>query len=206
MDTLIKSVERLADQKLDLLLPSQGRAIQNPPTQLKTYHKKLTVFRESYVRGYKVFESTEQDRDSFSKPTAVPLISQVTPHLYKLSHKTKGKNFAIIISDNGKGLILDCGLFPKSMLEEIIVKSFKNGVNIRKTNGPWAPQGTHKKKNMFRVCFFKDLRSQDSLWAPISSPFEHSVSVFVLAVSKMCPKQCFIDFGFILRGIVGDMF
>ena len=121
VDTLIKSVERLADQKLDLLLPSQGRSIQNPPMQLKTYQKKLTAFRESYVRGYKVFESSEQDRDSFSKPTAVPLISQVTPHLYKLSHKTKGKNFAIIISDNGKGLILDCGLFPKSMLEEIIV-------------------------------------------------------------------------------------
>lgn len=121
VDTLIKSVELLTDQELDLVLPSQGESIQNPRTQLKAYHQKLTAFRQSYVRGYKVFESTEQDRDSFSKPTVVPLISQVTPHLYKLSHKTKGKNFAIIISDNGKGLILDCGLFPKSMLEEIIV-------------------------------------------------------------------------------------
>lgn len=121
VDTLINSVEQLTDQKLDLLLPSQGQSIPNPPTQLKTYHKKLTTFRESYVRGYNVFDSKEQDRDSYSQPTAVPLISQVTPHLYKLSHKTKGKNFAMIISDNGKGLILDCGLFPESMLEEIIV-------------------------------------------------------------------------------------
>ncbi|MDA1056160.1 MAG: MBL fold metallo-hydrolase [Planctomycetota bacterium] len=63
----------------------------------------------------------EQDRDAISTPTKVPLINQVTPHLYKLSHQTQGKNFAIIVSDNGRGLILDCGLFPKAMLEEIIV-------------------------------------------------------------------------------------
>lgn len=121
IDTLITSVALLVDQKLDLLLPSHGPTIRNPPSQLATYHKKLKAFRQRYVRGYSVFDSTEKERDSISKPTAVPLINQVTPHLYKLSHKTKGKNFAIIVSDNGKGLILDCGLFPKSMLEEIIV-------------------------------------------------------------------------------------
>ncbi|MEK6258359.1 MAG: MBL fold metallo-hydrolase [Planctomycetota bacterium] len=121
IDTLIKSVELLSEQRLDLVLPSHGPVIQNPQSQLETYRTKLAAFRQSYVRGYPVFDSTEQDRDSISKPTAVPLISQVTPHLYKLSHKTQGKNFAIIVSDNGRGLILDCGLFPKAMLEEIIV-------------------------------------------------------------------------------------
>ena len=121
IDTLIKSVELLMEQKLDLALPSQGPAILNPQTQLETYRQKLTAFRQSYVRGYPVFDSKEEERDSISKPTAVPLINQVTPHLYKLSHKTPGKNFAIIVSDNGRGLILDCGLFPKTMLEEIIV-------------------------------------------------------------------------------------
>ena len=121
IDTLIKSVELLIEQKLDLALPSQGPAILNPQAQLETYRQKLTAFRQSYVRGYPVFDSKEEERDSISKPTAVPLINQVTPHLYKLSHKTQGKNFAIIISDNGRGLILDAGLFPKAMLEEIIV-------------------------------------------------------------------------------------
>ncbi len=121
IDTLIDSVKLLEQQQLDLMLPSHGPVITRPQTQLDTYRKKLTRFRGSYVRGYPVFDSTEEERDPISKPTAVPLISQVTPHLYKLSHKTKGKNFAIIISDNGHGLILDCGLFPKSMLEEIIV-------------------------------------------------------------------------------------
>jgi len=121
IDTLIASVQLLTDQQLSLALPSHGPAIRNPPAQLKTYREKLKIFRESYVRGYPVFDTSEQDRDSFSKPTAVPLISQVTPHLYKLSHKTQGKNFAIIVSDNGKGLVLDCGLFPESMLDEILL-------------------------------------------------------------------------------------
>jgi glyoxylase-like metal-dependent hydrolase (beta-lactamase superfamily II) len=121
IDALTSSVELLLEQRLDLALPSRGPTILKPQLQLESYRKKLATFRKSYIRGYPVFESTEQERDSISKPTKVPLISQVTPHLYKLSHKTKGKNFAIIVSDNGKGLILDCGLFPESMLEEIIV-------------------------------------------------------------------------------------
>ncbi len=121
IDALIASVELLSDQRLDLALPSHGPPIMNAQAQLETYQAKLAAFRKSYVRGYPVFDSTEQDRDSISKPTAVPLISQVTPHLYKLSHKTQGKNFAIIVSNNGHGLVLDCGLFPETMLDEIIL-------------------------------------------------------------------------------------
>ncbi|MBC7818203.1 MAG: MBL fold metallo-hydrolase [Planctomycetaceae bacterium] len=136
IDTLIKSVELLIEQKFDLALPSQGPAILNPQTQLEAYRKKLAAFRQSYVRGYPVFDSKEQDRDSISKPTAVPHINQVTPHLYKLSHKTQGKNFAIIISDNGRGLILDAGLFPKAMLEEIIV-GLRTHMGLKEIDAFW---------------------------------------------------------------------
>jgi len=121
IDTLLGSVDQLIAQQPTLMLPEQGPAIRNPAEQLAQYKKKLTTFRASYVRGYNVFDSTEEERDSISTPTKVPLISQVTPHLYKLSHKTKGKNFAILISDSGRGLILDAGLFSKEMLEEIIL-------------------------------------------------------------------------------------
>lgn len=136
VDTLIASVKQLIDQRLDLVLPSQGPAIRNPQKQLETYRKKLTTFRQSYIRGYPVFNSTEQERDSISKPTKVPLISQVTPHLYKLSHKTKGKNFAIIVSDNGKGLILDCGLFPESMLDKIIL-GMREHLGLKQIDAFW---------------------------------------------------------------------
>lgn len=121
IDTLIDSVDMLIAERPDLILPSHGPAIHSPVEQLEAYRRKLTVFRGSYVRGYNVFDSTEAERDPVSTPTEVPLISQVTPHLFKLSHRTKGKNFAIIISDRGHGLVLDAGLFSQEMLEEIIV-------------------------------------------------------------------------------------
>ena len=41
-------------------------------------------------------------------------MNRVTPHLYKLNPKTLGKNFSIIISDNGRGLILDSDSSPSS--------------------------------------------------------------------------------------------
>lgn len=120
IDTLLSSVSRLMTARPDVLLPSHGPIIRRASNQLTRYQQKLVEFRAGYVRGYPVFDSTEQDRDSISRPTAVPLISKVTPHLYKLSHQTQGRNFAIIVSDSGKGLILDCGLLPESQLEEII--------------------------------------------------------------------------------------
>ncbi len=136
IDTLIDSVSLLIDQQLDRAFPSHGPAIEDPQSQLAIYREKLAVFRESYVRGYPVFDSTEEDRDSISTPTAVPLINQVTPHLYKLSHQTQGKNFAIIVSDSGKGLILDCGLFPKPTLEEIIV-GMREHLGLKQIDAFW---------------------------------------------------------------------
>jgi glyoxylase-like metal-dependent hydrolase (beta-lactamase superfamily II) len=136
IDTLLASVDGLIAEKVNMVLPSQGPVIKNPQEQLQTYREKLEKFRESYIRGYPVFKTTEQDRDSISKPTAVPLLSQVTPHLYKLSHKTQGKNFAIIVADNGHGLILDCGLFPKEMLEEIIL-GLREHMGLKQIDAFW---------------------------------------------------------------------
>lgn len=122
LDALIDSVDQLIQKKPNLVLPRQGPVIKNPAAQLPSYHAKLKAFRPHYLRGYQVFNAPPEDRDSISKATPVPLINQVTPHLYKLSPKNNpGKNFAIIVSDKGKGLVLDCGLFPKDTLEQIIV-------------------------------------------------------------------------------------
>jgi glyoxylase-like metal-dependent hydrolase (beta-lactamase superfamily II) len=122
IDTLLMSVARLRElaPAPDLLLPSHGPAIRNPVEQLDAYLAKLGQFRQSYVRGYNVFDAPPEERDPISTPTAIPWINQVTPHLYKLNHEMPGKNFAIIIADSGHGLILDAGLFPVERLEEII--------------------------------------------------------------------------------------
>lgn len=121
IDVLLSSVELLRKQDFDLALPSHGPAITKPREQFSKYHEKLTEFRKNYIRGYPVFEIKAPASDPISKPTPIPLINQVTPHLYKLSHKLPGKNFAIIISDRGRGLILDAGLFPEAQLDEIVL-------------------------------------------------------------------------------------
>jgi len=136
IDVLIGSVGDLIKENLHIACPSHGPIINHAHQQFRTYEEKLKTFRASYIRGYPVFDSTEEQRDSYSKPTKVPLISQVTPHLYKLSHETKGKNFAIIISDSGRGLILDAGLFPETMLEEIIV-GLRKHMGLKEIDAFW---------------------------------------------------------------------
>ncbi|MCA9046947.1 MAG: MBL fold metallo-hydrolase, partial [Planctomycetaceae bacterium] len=93
-------------------------------------------FRASYVRGYPVFDKAVELRDPISTPTPVPHINQVTPHLYKLSHQHQGRNFAIIISDTGHGLVLDAGLFPRAVLEEIIV-GLREHMGLKEIDAFW---------------------------------------------------------------------
>jgi glyoxylase-like metal-dependent hydrolase (beta-lactamase superfamily II) len=136
IDTLTESVASVLEQKPDVLMPSQGPVINHAQDQLRQYGRRLTKFRERYVRGYPVFDKTESKRDPLSKPTKVPLLNQVTPHLYKLDHTMQGRNFSIIISDNGHGLILDCGLFPETTLEQIIV-GMREHLGLKQIDAVW---------------------------------------------------------------------
>lgn len=121
LDALIESVDRLIKLDLSWAFPSQGPPIANVQQQLKTYHQKLVDFRPDYLRGYPVKNLTQRAKpDSHVKPTPIPQIVQVTPHLYKFSDLLAGKNFAIIIADSGRGLLLDCGIFPETLLHELI--------------------------------------------------------------------------------------
>jgi glyoxylase-like metal-dependent hydrolase (beta-lactamase superfamily II) len=136
IDVLQESVDRLMKTEIDLLLPAYGPSVGNPREQLTTYREKLANFRASYLRGYPVFDLPRKDRDPVSTPTAVPGLSQVTPHLYKLHDSEKGWNFAIIISDEGRGLILDCGLLPREMLEELIV-GMRQHLGLKQIDAFW---------------------------------------------------------------------
>lgn len=121
LDTLIESVQRLRDLNPRLALPSQGPVIERATEQLGAYHQKLTAFRPDYVRGYPVNNLTQRAKvDPHVKPTPIPQIVQVTPHLYKFSDQLAGKNFAILIADSGRALLLDCGIFPELLLHELV--------------------------------------------------------------------------------------
>ena len=136
VDALIGSVERLIKEDIDIALPTQGPVVRHADDQFATYLKKLQSFRAQYVRGYPVFDKDIAKRDPISQLTPVPHINRVTPHLYKLSHLHPGRNFAIIVSDNGRGLVLDCGLFPKQVLEEIVV-GMREHMGLKQIDAFW---------------------------------------------------------------------
>lgn len=136
IDALSASVNRLMELKPDLAFATQGPVIRNAEQQLKTYQAKLTDFRADYVRGYPVESLTKAGRHPAIKPCAVRNLAQVTPHLYMLDEKMAGKNFAIIISDKGRGLLLDCGLFPESTLGRL-VDDMKEHLGLKQIDACW---------------------------------------------------------------------
>lgn len=121
IDVLLESVDKLSARQPTLMLATQGPVIEQAETQLALYREKLLEFRRLYLRGYPVFDATQEQRDPISRSTQVPHLSQVSPHLFKLTDAKSGRNFAIIIADSGKGLVLDCGLFPEAMLDEMVL-------------------------------------------------------------------------------------
>lgn len=137
LDTLIESVQKLRDFKLAWAFPAQGPVIRDADEQLGKYHAKLVAFRPDYLRGYPVNNLTQRTKvDPIIKPTVIPQIVQVTPHLYKFSDMLAGKNFAIIISDDGRGLLLDCGIFPEQLLHDLIAEMRKH-LGLKQIDALW---------------------------------------------------------------------
>lgn len=137
LDALIESVQTLTRLNLTTGFPSQGPVIKRASEQLTSYHRKLVAFRPDYLRGYPVKNLTQRTKvDPSLKPTAIPQIMQVTPHLYKFSDALAGKNFAILISDSGHGLLLDCGLFPETLLSEL-VKEMEKHLGLKQIDALW---------------------------------------------------------------------
>jgi glyoxylase-like metal-dependent hydrolase (beta-lactamase superfamily II) len=55
-----------------------------------------------------------------SKPTAVPHVWQVSPHLFKFKGPGYAPNFNLILAEDGHGLVVDCGLFDRAFLDKAI--------------------------------------------------------------------------------------
>jgi glyoxylase-like metal-dependent hydrolase (beta-lactamase superfamily II) len=136
LDALTASVQKLAAMEPQLAFSSQGPVIANAATQLKTYHQKLVDFRPDYVRGYPSESFRNRPAHPAMKPTKVHYVVQVTPHLYMFGPEMAGKNFAIIIADSGHGLLLDCGLFPKLVLDRI-VDEMKEHLGLTQIDACW---------------------------------------------------------------------
>lgn len=118
IDALQKSVKLLADSEPAWLLPSHGPVVCNAKPQLREYEAKLQRLEKLYVRGYGVGDASAEYQDKVSKPTVVPDVAQVLPHLFKFKRKNFWPNFGIIVADSGRGLVVDCGLADVKFLDE----------------------------------------------------------------------------------------
>lgn len=114
---LQKSVVLLSDMELEWLLPSHGPAVRDPKPQLRTYAEKLQRLEKLYVRGYGVEGASTAYQDKVSKPTVVPDVWQVSPHLFKFKRKDFWPNFGLILAENGRALVVDCGLLDPKFLD-----------------------------------------------------------------------------------------
>jgi glyoxylase-like metal-dependent hydrolase (beta-lactamase superfamily II) len=136
LDALIATADKLIALKPDTAFPSQGPVMANALAQLQTYKDKLLNFRPDYLRGYLVDNLSKRGPHPATKPTKAHYIVQVTPHLYMFGPEMAGKNFAIIIADSGHALLLDCGLFPKLVLERII-SDMKQFLGLKQIDACW---------------------------------------------------------------------
>lgn len=136
LDALTASVQKLATLGIKTAFPSQGPVIREATKQLEVYHQKLVDFRPDYVRGYPSESFGKRAAHPAMKPTKANYIVQVTSHLYMFGPEMAGKNFAILIADSGHALLLDCGLFPKLVLERII-SDMKEHLGLKQIDACW---------------------------------------------------------------------
>jgi glyoxylase-like metal-dependent hydrolase (beta-lactamase superfamily II) len=115
---LRKTVDELASREFKCLLPSHGPIISQPKEQLRAFGEKLARLEKLYVRGYGVEEASVEYQDKVSKPTAIRDVWQVTPHLFKFKRRNFWPNFGLILADNGRGLVMDCGLLDEKFLDD----------------------------------------------------------------------------------------
>ena len=117
---LHNSAALLEDFDPVVLLPSHGPVVRKPKPQLQEFQKKLRRLERLLVRGYPVKTFAAANQDRVSRPTSVPHLWQVTPHLFKFKGPNFSPNFALILADSGHGLVVDCGLLDVAFLDKSI--------------------------------------------------------------------------------------
>ena len=114
---LRKTVATLTESEPAWMLPSHGPVVRDPKPQLVEYANRLERLEKLYVRGYGVEGASAAYQDKVSKPTVVPDVAQISPHLFKFKRKNFWGNFGLILADSGRALVVDCGLVDVKFLD-----------------------------------------------------------------------------------------
>jgi glyoxylase-like metal-dependent hydrolase (beta-lactamase superfamily II) len=115
--TLRQSMARMSELKPDMLLPAHGPVIRGPKPDLLAFSRKLERLEKLYVRGYGEWAGAPVYQDNVSRPTVVSNVVQVSPHLFKFTRPNFWPNFGLILADNGRALVVDCGLLDEKFLD-----------------------------------------------------------------------------------------
>jgi len=117
---LCNSAGQVEGYQPEWMLPSHGPAIRDAAPVLARFQAKLRALERLYVRGYDVNTFSAARQDPTSRPTVVPNIFQVLPHLYKFRGPNYAPNLCLVVADSGRGLAVDCGLFDEKFLDATI--------------------------------------------------------------------------------------
>ncbi len=128
--TLHNSAALIRDYRPAMLLPSHGPVIRQPVDQLNLYMKKLREAEKLILRGYDVLTYASAFQDKVSKPTDIPFLWQVSPHLFKFKGPDVFVNFSLILSGSGHALVVDCGLMDTVLLQNTLL-SLKKFYNLK---------------------------------------------------------------------------
>lgn len=167
------------------MLPSHGPIIKNAAEQLDEYIRKLRHFGDLYIRGYDFNRFAGCDQDMVSRPSAVPHVWQVTPHLFKFRGPNYWPNFAIVIADNGHGLVVDCGLFERAFLDQAIER-MKERLGLKQIDvlfvthmhGDHVLEGEH-----FRDDFGAKLWTMDGIADTFERPYDYDMAAMLPSYS-----------------------
>ena len=114
---LQKSVALLAECETAWLLPSHGAVVRDPKPLWYAFETKLKRLEQLILRGYGAEAASNAYQDKVSKPTQVPDVWQVSPHLFKFKRPNFWPNFGLILADSGRAVVVDCGLLDEAFLD-----------------------------------------------------------------------------------------
>lgn len=117
---LANSAAQVAGYRPRLMLPSHGPVIRNPSAQLARFQRRLVGLERLLVRGYPVNTFSGMVQDPVSRPSAVPHLWQVLPHVYKFRGPNFYPNFYLILAESGRALVVDCGLVDPRLLDDAL--------------------------------------------------------------------------------------
>jgi glyoxylase-like metal-dependent hydrolase (beta-lactamase superfamily II) len=130
---LANSAGQVAGYDAEWLLPSHGNAIHHPADTLAAFQEKLERFEKLLVRGYPV-STFSPFQDRMSRPTKVPHVWQVSPHIFKFRGPGVFVNFYLIIADSGHAFAVDCGLMKSEVLDAAIT-GMKEQLGLKQIDG-----------------------------------------------------------------------